>query len=112
MIRTLEGIRHDGVSYSPDDLIKDIDIKDAERLVELGVALFVEEIEEFEEDSIEEVDLKEEIDKRFNATELKEIAEELEVEFSGNISKIKLIELVIELGKAEEILEFKYIEEE
>lgn len=112
MIRVLGNIRHDGVMYKHGDTIQEIKEEDAERLIRLGVALFVEEIEVFEEDSTEEVDIKEEIDKRFNAVELKEIAEELEIKFPGNISKTKLIDLILELEKAEEALEFEFVEED
>lgn len=117
MIIALENIRHDGVSYTPNDLIKDINKEDAERLVNLKVARFVDEVPEdnIKEDDNdikkEDIDYKKELDERFISADLKEIAKELKIEFSSSTTKSDLVDLIIELGKAEEVLKFEVVEE-
>lgn len=116
MVIALENIRHNGVCYEPNELIKDIYKKDAERLVNLKVARFVDEVSEDnkkEEKDIknEDINYKKELDDRFIFADLKEISKELKIEFSKDITKAKLIDLIIELDKAEEALNFEVAEE-
>lgn len=110
MIKAKEMIRHNGVLYEADSVIKDISPKEAERLVKLGVAFFIEETSN--EDT--NTGFRVRLDENFNATELKEAAQEVGLEFPGNIKKADLIELIITSEKAEEVLsvEFEEYEEE
>jgi hypothetical protein len=102
-------IRHNGVVFDADDEIIDIEEKDAKRLVDLGVAFFMHQ-----ETPIQNIklDKKELLDNAFNATELKEAAREVGLEFPGNISKAKLIELIISTEKADEVLSVEFEEYE
>lgn len=104
-------IRHNGVVYETDDEILDIDKKEAERLVNLGVAFFIDGATPY---NVKGVDFGVQLDENFNATELKEAAQEVGLEFPGNISKANLIELIITSEKAQEVLsvEFEEYEEE
>lgn len=47
------------------------------------------------------------LDEEFNATELKEAAKGIGLEFAGNISKENLIKLIIEKGKVEDIIDLE-----
>lgn len=120
MIITKERIRHNGVEYAVNAKIEDINEKDAERLVNLGVAFYLEVVQVPADDGGEnkdpnQVDLTpeeaaEELDKLFDYAELKEAAKTVELEFAGNISKANLIALILEQNKAEEI--FDLVEED
>lgn len=115
-IKAKETIRHNGTRYQVNDVINDINIEEAERLVKLGVASFIKEeyIERTKEDGEDtrkpekgKIDYKSQLDEKFNANQLKETAKKTGIEFQSNISKTKLIDLIIEIGKAEEIINFE-----
>ena len=108
MIQVNSNVVHDGIKYADGDIIKDIDKGAATRLVNLGVALFVEDIlkgiEGNSEDDNKKPDEKDdykELDEAYNYEELKILSKELGLEFSGNISKAKLIEQIIAENKVD-----------
>ncbi|MBP1924598.1 hypothetical protein J2Z76_000451 [Sedimentibacter acidaminivorans] len=131
-----ENIRHNRKEYVANDRIE-LNEKDAERLVNLGVAFFPEIIhtpsdnEDGENKNLntdggnvnstddgnnpDTIELTPEqaaaeIEKLFNYNELKDAAKKVGLEFAGNISKANLISLIIEQNKAEAI--FDLVEEE
>lgn len=107
-IKAIDNIRHNGTLYRDGDIIENINIKEAERLVDLKVALFTGEISS----EYKEPDLRVQLDENFNATELKEAAQEVGLEFPGNIKKADLIDLIIKSEKAEEVLNVEFEEYE
>lgn len=116
-IKLTETIRHNGIRYPIGTVTDEIKDEDAKRLVKLGVAFYVKEIpveepEEPESPEAKNRDLRKEIDERFNAGELKEVALDLGIEFQSNISKTNLLDLIMKLEKAEEALEFEFVEED
>lgn len=112
MIIAKENIRHNGVEYNADQEILDIENKDAERLVSLGVAFFMRQGNLGQDTTNIKLDKRELLDNTFNATELKEAAHEVGLEFPGNISKVNLIELIISSEKADEVLSVEFEEYE
>lgn len=116
-IKITENVRHNGTKYPAGAIINEMSKEDEKRLIKLGVAFYVKEIpvEEVEaQEDLEEskTDIREEMDRRFNAAELKEVALDLGIEFQHNISKAKLLDRIIELGKGEEALQYEFVEEE
>ncbi|WP_106494892.1 DUF7210 family protein [Lentibacillus sp. Marseille-P4043] len=115
MIKLSEKVTHDGKTYDPGNIIEKINNQQAQRLVNLGVAFFVGKIENSEpsedpekEDQASPEDLqhlnaKEELES-IDYFDLKSIAKEVELEFSGNISKADLIGLIVENQKVDEVL--------
>jgi len=112
MIIVKERIRHNGVDYEEDDEIVNIDITEAERLVKLGVAFFMRQGIPLQNIEDIKLDKRELLDNAFNATELKEAAQEVGLEFPGNISKVNLIELIVSSEKADEVLSVEFEEYE
>lgn len=119
MIQAIERIRHNGETYEPGEKINKITEKEAQRLVDLGVAFFIGENYEVEAaDKPEEVEpvedqginIEEELES-IDYSDLKELAKEVGLEFAGNISKKNLIALIIEENKAEDILNLTEVEE-
>lgn len=114
MIKLLEKVQHNHDKFDVGDIIQEINKDDAKRLVDLGVAFFVSEngvpvehteIEETPEDgNPEELQL-------IDYQDLKEIASELGLTFPGNISKEKLINLIVKEKKISEVLSFTEVEE-
>ena len=113
MIIAKERIKHNGATYEPNDEIWNIEERDAQRLVDLGVAFFMQEsnVNEDSENSIP--DFRGLLDSSFKATELKDAAKEIGIEFPGDVTKANLIELIIDMDKVEEIMgvEFEEYEE-
>lgn len=141
MIITKERIRHNGFEYAENARIEDINDKDAERLVKLGVAFYTETIQmpagnddldsndagEFNQDAGElnpndgdncDIDeltpeqAAEELTKLFDYNGLKEAAKTVGLEFAGNISKANLIALILEQNKAEAVFDLAEEDEE
>lgn len=120
MINLKEDVIHDGESYQAGEDIEIIERKQAQRLVDLGVAVFVgkrtpseaEEnlVEDDEEEKKHDVNYKEEIN-TIGYNDLKLVATEVGMKFKGNISKKDLISLIIKEGKAEEALSLTEEEE-
>lgn len=119
VIQAIERIRHNGETYEPGEKINKITEKEAQRLVDLGVAFFIGENYEVEAaDKPEEVEpvedqginIEEELES-IDYSDLKELAKEVGLEFAGNISKKNLIALIIEENKAEDILNLTEVEE-
>ncbi|MCM3567856.1 hypothetical protein [Neobacillus mesonae] len=102
MIQLLESVRHSGKVYSTGEVITKIKDKEAQRLVNLGVAFFVGDSfkKQDENDLKPDVDDYQALDDAYTLEELKEVAQTIEgLEFKGNISKKDLITLIIESGK-------------
>lgn len=113
----LKRLRHNGERYEKDAFIneQDLDEQSAKRL------LFLKVIRKSfrEEDGDEIVDensglnpninanetTEETLDLNFKLDELKEGAEELNIDFPGNIAKKKLIDLIVAQGKENYFLE-------
>lgn len=120
MIKLKGKVTHDGKSYEPGQTIEKINNKQAQRLIDLGVAFFIGEKqnsstpENKNQDDTNhpdnDVNLKEELD-AIDYNDLKEVSKEIGLEFKGNISKKDLITLIIENEKAQEILELTEVEE-
>lgn len=104
-------IKHDGISYKKNDFISNevLDEQSEERLLilnviqksykEVGIVSNnnnypTQKIDDEKEESIEET-----LDLNFEPEELKAGAKELGLEFVGNISKKKIIALIIENDK-------------
>lgn len=104
-------IKHDGISYKKNDFISNevLDEQSEERLLilnvirksykEVGIVSNnnnypTQKIDDEKEESIEET-----LDLNFEPEELKAGAKELGLEFAGNISKKKIIALIIENDK-------------
>lgn len=113
----LKRLRHNGERYEKDAFIneQDLDEQSAKRLLFLNVIR-----KSFrEEDGNEIVDensglnpninvnetTEETLDLNFKLDELKEGAEELNIDFPGNIAKKKLIDLIVAQGKENYFLE-------
>ncbi|WP_342442893.1 hypothetical protein MHB65_07045 [Lysinibacillus sp. FSL K6-0075] len=105
-------IKHDGISYKKDDFISNevLDEQSEKRLLflnviqksykEVGVVSnnensSTQKVSEENEESVEEI-----LDLNFEPEELKAGAKELGLEFAGNISKKKIIALIIENDKS------------
>ncbi|MBM7580014.1 DUF7210 family protein [Jeotgalibacillus terrae] len=99
-----ETVRHNGKTYVQGDTITDIDEKDAERLIQLKVAAADGEFKlnlgepdppnDFDQSSFDGIEY----------AELKAAAKDAGLEFAGNISHAKLIDLVLESDKTEGVL--------
>lgn len=100
MIEVKERVTHNSVTYEAGSRIEKINKEQAQRLVDLGAAFFIEEIKEKESDH--EFLLR--LDEAFNATELKDVAKYVGLDFPGNISKANLLQTIVNEKKAEEIL--------
>ena len=123
--KVLTDLEHDGVHYESGSIIPDKKIakKDLKRLIKLQVvettseSVFVEkpEIEndppkdvgdlQGAEDLMTDEEVYQEIDEGFGYPELKREAEELGLEFAGNISKKDLIQLIIDNEKDDHFLD-------
>lgn len=136
MIRLIGRVRHDGKTYEPGETIENIKENEAQRLVSLGVAFFIgqvniphdehqevstnkqdstdeehQEVSTNKQDSVDEtVNYEEELD-LIEYNDLKLVAKEVGLEFKGNISKKNLIKLILEEGKTDDILAFTEVEE-
>lgn len=95
MIKVIEIVNHDGKEYVSGDIIEKIEKKQAQRLVDLGVAFFVDESDS--DNPGEKLD-------GYTAEKLKKAAKEVGLEFAGNIGKAKLIEQIINEDKEDEVL--------
>lgn len=120
-VKLNENVRHNQNDYGINEVIHDLSEKEAQRLVKLGAGYIVGEsgnplLNENNEKNIppidppeltqEETDLREDLKAQFEYSELKKAAkEELGLEFQGNISHEKLISLIIESGKANDLFE-------
>lgn len=118
MIITKECIRHNGKDYAVNARIEDISEKDAERLVNLGVAFYPEIVQvpaggnldsngdgDGDPDVLTPEEAAKELDKLFDYAELREAAKTVGIGFAGNISKANLIALILEQNKAEEVFD-------
>jgi hypothetical protein len=108
-IKATEYIQHDGILYKSGEEISKISESEAKRLVKFGAAFFVGEVKsssvpeggEMEPSS----DLAKELDDKFTLDNLKIEAEAFEVNFSKSVKKPELINLIIESGTAQDILD-------
>ncbi|WP_312908046.1 hypothetical protein [Tissierella praeacuta] len=101
------------IEYGIGEVIEGLSKEEEDRLVVEGYAEGVKVIvQKSVEGNGEETDIKLQLDENFNATELKEAAQAVGLEFPGNISKANLIEQIIELKKAEEVLNVEFEEYE
>ncbi|WP_121614786.1 hypothetical protein [Virgibacillus halodenitrificans] len=112
MIKLNEQVTHNGKTYEAGEQLNDVNKKQAQRLVDLGVAFFMGEVskEPPKNPEHDQEVLKEELD-TIEYGDLKEVAKAVELEFPGNISKAKLIDLIISNDKADEVLAFTEEEE-
>ncbi|MFC4403314.1 hypothetical protein [Gracilibacillus xinjiangensis] len=122
MLELYERVTHNGRTYEAGQSIENIEKKQAERLVRLGAAFFVgnkqgnASPDEGETNNISErneEDLKrlaEELDD-IEYNDLKSLANQVGVEFKGQIKSVDLIRAIIDQGKAEEILGMTEVEE-
>lgn len=113
----LKGIvTHDGKTYEPGEVIEKINTDQAQRLVDLGVAFFISEKTPSNDDvppnndNENKVDYEGELD-LLEYNDLKIVAKEVGLDFKGNISKKDLIHLIINEGKADEVLKLTEVEE-
>lgn len=102
MIEITGNVKHDGESFVSGDKIEKIKEEQAQRLVDLGVAFFIDS-KVADNDKDPNNALRKEIDEAFGYADLKEAALAVGLEFPGNISMQNLIDLVINEGKAEEV---------
>lgn len=117
MIKLLEKVRHNEQSYEIGDIIHKIKENDAKQLVDLEVAFFVSNngvpVEKQEANHTKEAkdDGDPEELQLIDYQDLKEIAGEVGLTFPGNISKEKLINLIVQEGKVSKALSFTEVEE-
>ncbi|TYS66365.1 hypothetical protein FZD47_02440 [Bacillus infantis] len=108
-IKATEYVQHDGTLYKSGEKISKISESEAKRLVKLGAAFFVGEEQSSTMSAGGEAkpsgDLAKELDDKFTLDTLKIEAEAFEVNFSKSVKKPELINLIIESGVAEDILE-------
>lgn len=116
MIRALETIRHNKVTYQKGTVISELKEQDEKRLVALKSAEYV--ISPEEEQKIQNADgesktidpavfeeLRAALDDEYNAEELKREAKEVGVDLTGATNKPEVIAAIINQGKADELLE-------
>jgi len=116
MIRALETIRHNKISYQKGSLISELTKEAEKRLVNLKSAEYV--ISPEEEQKIQNAagesktidpavfeELRTALDEEYNADELKRVAKDVGVDLAGASNKAEVIEAIINQGKADELLE-------
>jgi hypothetical protein len=108
-IQATENVQHDGTLYKSGEKINKISELEAKRLVKLGAAFFVGEEQLSSMSAGGETDppsdLAKELDDKFTLDTLKIEAEAFEVNFSKSVKKPELINLIIESGNAQDILD-------
>lgn len=104
VIKLNERVTHDGEVFEPGKMITKIKDEQAERLVNLGVASFVETVQVQDEDPPEGPPVGDNLFEGIELAELKDAAKEVGVEFSGNIGLETLIKRIEEEGKTEAVL--------
>lgn len=116
MIRALETIRHNKVTYNKGAIISDLTKVSEKRLVSLKSAEYVITPEEEmkiqvakgESKTIDPQlfeELRSDLDAEYNADELKREAKEVGVDLTGARTKDEVIAAIINQGKADELLE-------
>ena len=108
MIKLNERVTHNGHTYEPNEDISENDIsdKEAQRLVDLDVAFFVEQ-----DDVLTDEDIAKELEQAFHAGPLKEAAKQVGLEFPDDIYKKDLIQQIIDEEKEEDVLDLAEEEE-
>jgi|GEM_PF-5225195 len=106
MIKLKQTVIHDGKTFEKGDTIEKIEQKQADRLVRLGAAFLIGEKADGPDNSQVAVELDE-----IDYNDLKSLASDLDVDFKGNISKAKLIQLIIDDGKADDVLSATEVED-
>jgi len=116
MIRALETILHNEVTYKKGTIIKELKEREEKRLVSLKSAEYVispEEEMKIQTASVESTtidpavfeELCVALDDEFNADELKRAAKEVGVDLTDASNKAEVIAAIINQGKADELLE-------
>lgn len=111
-IELKSNVRHNGKLYKAGDIIENISEGEAKRLVKLGDAFFIGKRNSKNVDpappppdkKLDENLLKDFKD-AYEYPELKEAAAEIGLEFPGNISFEKLVQLIIDNDKVDEFFE-------
>ena len=111
MIKLKQTVIHDGKTFEKGDTIEKIEQDQADRLVKLGAAFLIgEEVNDETADEPDNSQAAVELDE-IDYNDLKSLASDLDVDFKGNISKAKLIQLIIDDGKADDVLSVTEVED-